>query len=252
MKELWNKFTDRFGTTIFHPQYVMLYYTKRALVLVKKNASETIVDIGSGRMPYRQDLQKRYKTVIAIDHPKVANLYKGATKPDIYADVCDKLPIKSNNCNVCTLLQVLEYLEKPERAFKEIFRILKPGGLLVLSSPFLYPIHDAPYDRSRFTDTQINYLLKTAGFEKISCNAQGNFWEFWTLSLLVFMFVNLKKKLAQKDFFSYFQASVIFTCAAILTPVLNISNLVLRHFTKNKTNPFVLNYIVTAKKPLNN
>ena len=50
---------------------------------------------------------------------------------------------------LCT--EVLEHLPEPQRAVDEMFRVLKPGGTLLLTTRFLFPIHDAPHDYFRFT-----------------------------------------------------------------------------------------------------
>ena len=52
---------------------------------------------------------------------------------------------------LCT--EVLEHLPEPQRAIDEMFRVLVPGGQLLLTTRFLFPIHDAPHDYFRFTST---------------------------------------------------------------------------------------------------
>jgi|SRR5687768_4145535 len=59
---------------------------------------------------------------------------------------------------LCT--EVLEHLPEPQRAIDEIFRVLRPGGTLLLTTRFLFPIHDAPHDYFRFTKYGLRYLLR--------------------------------------------------------------------------------------------
>lgn len=59
---------------------------------------------------------------------------------------------------LCT--EVLEHLREPQRAVDEMFRVLKPGGTLLLTTRFLFPIHDAPHDYFRFTKYGLRYLLR--------------------------------------------------------------------------------------------
>lgn len=59
---------------------------------------------------------------------------------------------------LCT--EVLEHLPEPQRAIDEMFRVLKPGGTLLLTTRFLFPIHDAPHDYFRFTKYGLRYLLR--------------------------------------------------------------------------------------------
>ncbi|HJR58826.1 MAG TPA: class I SAM-dependent methyltransferase [Vicinamibacterales bacterium] len=59
---------------------------------------------------------------------------------------------------LCT--EVLEHLREPQRAIDEMFRVLKPGGTLLLTTRFLFPIHDAPNDYFRFTKYGLRHLLR--------------------------------------------------------------------------------------------
>jgi SAM-dependent methyltransferase len=59
---------------------------------------------------------------------------------------------------LCT--EVLEHLPEPQRAIDEMFRVLRPGGTLLLTTRFLFPIHDAPHDYYRFTKYGLRHLLR--------------------------------------------------------------------------------------------
>lgn len=59
---------------------------------------------------------------------------------------------------LCT--EVLEHLPEPQRAVDEIFRVLEPGGTLLLTTRFLFPLHDAPHDYFRYTKYGLRHLLR--------------------------------------------------------------------------------------------
>ena len=59
---------------------------------------------------------------------------------------------------LCT--EVLEHLPEPQKAIDEIFRVLEPGGELLLTTRFLFPIHDAPHDYFRYTKYGLRHLLR--------------------------------------------------------------------------------------------
>jgi SAM-dependent methyltransferase len=59
---------------------------------------------------------------------------------------------------LCT--EVLEHLPEPQSAIAEMYRVLKPGGMLLLTTRFLFPIHDAPHDYFRFTKYGLRHLLR--------------------------------------------------------------------------------------------
>lgn len=82
-----------------------------------------------------------------------------STKPNIYGDV-QQIPLRgqSVDCVVCT--EVLEHLPRPERCVNEIHRLLRNGGLVLASVPFLYPIHADPFDYQRFTEDGLRNFFK--------------------------------------------------------------------------------------------
>ena len=70
-------------------------------------------------------------------------------------------------------LSVLEHLEEPARAVKEMHRVLKPEGKILVSVPFMFPIHDAPGDYWRFTKFGLKYLFSN-GWEIEKLCAETN------------------------------------------------------------------------------
>lgn len=70
------------------------------------------------------------------------------------------LGLSSSAFDVVLCTEVLEHLPEPQRAIDEMFRVLKPGGTLLLTTRFLFPIHDAPHDYFRFTKYGLRHLLK--------------------------------------------------------------------------------------------
>lgn len=79
--------------------------------------------------------------------------------PDIVANIECPTPFEDNSIDVVFLFEVLEHTLEPRRALAEIHRILRPGGLLVGSTPFAIGLHDAPNDFFRFTEYGLRDLL---------------------------------------------------------------------------------------------
>lgn len=70
------------------------------------------------------------------------------------------------------MLDTIEHVEYPRKAMDEIHRILKPGGILLMSSVMCFPIHDYPHDYWRFTPEAFRSLLKP--FERSLVAAAGD------------------------------------------------------------------------------
>ncbi|MEP6485533.1 MAG: class I SAM-dependent methyltransferase [Rudaea sp.] len=99
---------------------------------------------------------------VGIDHYATAtSMY--SSSPDIFADA-EKLPIATSSVDTVVLFEVLEHVPDPAKVISEISRVLRFNGNLLLSVPFLYPIHDAPYDFHRFTQHALTSQLINSGF----------------------------------------------------------------------------------------
>ncbi|MCA9665818.1 MAG: class I SAM-dependent methyltransferase [Myxococcales bacterium] len=71
--------------------------------------------------------------------------------PDVVADLTDLAPFDDGSVSALLCFEVLEHVADPWAAAREIERVLVPGGLVIGSTPFLLPEHDAPADYYRFT-----------------------------------------------------------------------------------------------------
>lgn len=71
---------------------------------------------------------------------------------------------------------VFEHLRKPYAAAKNIFYMLKNGGIFLISTPFLIRVHGAPYDFNRWTEDGMRGFLEDSGFRKdaIAVGSWGN------------------------------------------------------------------------------
>jgi len=85
-------------------------------------------------------------------------------KPDCRADL-HKLPFRDGGLRVVISREVFEHLADPWAAAREVHRVLEPGGLLYLQTPFVIGRHAGPDDYWRFTRQGLERLLKQSGLE---------------------------------------------------------------------------------------
>ena len=89
--------------------------------------------------------------------------------PDTVGDV-HTLPFSDNTFEFILCAEVLEHLHTPHQAIAEMGRVLKPGGMLILTTRFVFPIHDAPHDYFRYTKYGLQHLFK--GWEIIELSPE--------------------------------------------------------------------------------
>lgn len=249
-KTIWVEFSERLGTSMFHPHFVIVRFQREAIEEARKYAKGKLIDIGCGRMPYRKIFEPLVDSYIGVDHPQVSKLYKSSVKPEVLADA-KKLPFRSNSFDTALLIQVLEHVDAPDKVIKEAARVLKPNGVLVLSVPFFYPLHDMPYDFGRYTETALKSFIKEASLRIVKIKAQGGFFEFWLQMLNSFLVKRINDMLLN---FKFYTTLFLIPLIVFAIPIILFNNLLIviivsvsRLFPKYP-NYFPLDYLVVAKK----
>jgi SAM-dependent methyltransferase len=103
---------------------------------------------------------RRAERAVCVLFPKrVALDVQRGTGVRIIGDA-QALGVRDASFDVVLCTEVLEHLPEPQRAIDEMFRVLVPGGRLLLTTRFLFPIHDAPHDYFRFTKYGLRHLLR--------------------------------------------------------------------------------------------
>lgn len=116
--------------------------------LERFNRDKIILDIGSGGRnlnPYIITVDKSFET-----------------KPKVLADI-HELPFRDEciDCIICT--GTFEHIKNPWKAADEFYRILKKGGFVYISTPFMQGYHPDPEDYWRFTDKGLEELFLRFG-----------------------------------------------------------------------------------------
>ncbi|RLF06711.1 MAG: hypothetical protein DRJ64_04180 [Thermoprotei archaeon] len=148
----------------WHFQWLAVAPLHRELRRIFRGLAGRVLDVGCGDKPYRHWFSKNVSQYIGldvVDGPEV----------DMVVEPMGHWEISGQAFDVVIATQVLEHVENLNHTLSEITRVLRPGGTVILSFPFLYNEHGAPYDFRRFTRHSVENLL--SGYDVQSVAIQG-------------------------------------------------------------------------------
>jgi len=141
-----------------------------------------LYDLGCGEAPFRDFFLTYADKYVGVDWVECLH----DSKADIAADLNKPLPIEDQVADTVISLSVMEHLCEPQMMLNEAYRILKPGGSIMLQVPWQWWIHEAPYDFFRYTPYGLKYLFKKAGFTDVQVEPQSGFFTMWLLKFNYF------------------------------------------------------------------
>ncbi len=167
-----------------------------------------VLDLGCGYKPFKLLLPK-FEEYVGIDFS-----HEDA-EPDIILDLNkDNIPFPDKYFDLVIISEVLEHLYNYENCLKEAVRVLKNGGLMYVSSPFMFPEHGVPYDFHRYTEFFYKRKLEEMGLKILLLKKSGT---FFSVPLVLFNF-------------SLYSISAKLKIEKFLYPVFTLQNIILYCF----------------------
>ncbi len=147
----------------WHFQWLGTVYLSKTLKQRLPQLAGCVLDVGCGDKPYRA-LFSQVTKYVGID------VTEGGADFVVAPDA--GFPFEDDAFDVVFATQVVEHVENLPHTLGEIARVCKPGGVIVLSFPFLYNEHGTPHDFQRFTSHGAARLLP---FDVEVLECQGGF-----------------------------------------------------------------------------
>jgi SAM-dependent methyltransferase len=161
--------SDRVDPSLWQYDYLTLSRLSRdvraLLAELPATKDALALDLGSDKSPYRAELAARGYEVRTLD----ITLDGGAD----YAGTAEATGLPDNTFDLVLCTQVIEHCMNPWAAVREIQRILRPGGHLIVSAPHVWFYHPHPTDHWRYTQEGLVHLCREAGLEPLTLLAQG-------------------------------------------------------------------------------
>lgn len=183
-----------FGLERLSPGNIDSCLTRRGIALAVAEACRAwqpggdLLDIGCGSQPYRSWVEERGLSYTGIDWWSSIHTpeFDDTIRWDLNASPWP-LPDAAYDAILCT--EVLEHVPDPPRLMAECARVCRPGGLMLLTSPMVWPEHEAPHDYQRFTRFGLRRLCERAGFRVERLEPRGG-WNTAMAQLIGFWVCN--------------------------------------------------------------
>jgi SAM-dependent methyltransferase len=175
MSGLWRKLTG--GTpgrwSFWRFNWLANHKVIAAVERTRHHAHGVMLDVGCGSMRARRWYEGRITRYLGID--LAASPYLEDARLSAIARG-EALPFRAGSVDTVLGISMLTCLAEPIRLIEESYRVLTPGGSLILEFTQMAPLHDEPHDYFRFTRFGARWLLERAGFEVVECVPIGGLW----------------------------------------------------------------------------
>lgn len=141
---------------------------------IERHAHGDLIDLGCGHAPLYATYAPRVDSVLLVDWG--GTLHRNPFL-DLEWDLNKPLPLASESADTVLTTDVLEHIAHPDGFMAEVARLLRPGGVLILGVPFLYRVHEEPYDFHRYTEYRLRMYCEELGLDVLELVPYGGSFE---------------------------------------------------------------------------
>jgi SAM-dependent methyltransferase len=167
----------------------------RALESVAPLSRGRLLDVGCGDKPYLEIFEPYVSEYLGVEHEASFRQTESATRtrgPDVFYDG-KQLPFADGEFDTVLSVQTLEHTPEPQALIREMARVLHPDGLLLLTAPFSFRLHEQPHDYFRYSPHGLRALCAEAGLVVVRCEAMGNLWSLLGHKINSYLALNLAR-----------------------------------------------------------
>jgi SAM-dependent methyltransferase len=159
---------------VLNPFYIIRKGLYDAVRKVAPTITGRVMDFGCGSKPYA-GLFRQASEYIGVD-VEVSGHQHHDSNVDVYYDG-KRLPFADHSFDAVVSFEVFEHVFNLSDILAEIRRVIKPGGKLFFTIPFIWDEHEVPFDFGRYTSYGITSVLENNGFNNISINKTTNYYQ---------------------------------------------------------------------------
>jgi SAM-dependent methyltransferase len=156
---------------------LQLVHVVASLARLAPRARGRLLDVGCGDKPYEHLFRPYVAEYIGIEHQPTFHVTSAASrdKADVHYEG-STLPFPDASFDTVLSVQVLEHTPDPATLLAEMARVMTPDGLLILTAPFSFRLHEEPHDYYRFSRHGLVSLCTRSGLEIEELVPHGSLW----------------------------------------------------------------------------
>jgi SAM-dependent methyltransferase len=229
-------FSPRLIGIFFNPFWLCRSALYNALTTPAADIQGDILDFGCGTTPYRA-LFTSARSYTGLEHDTYTARKRGYA--DIFYDG-SHIPLENASIDCILSTQTLEHVINPAIIISEWSRILRQGGSLILTVPFIWPEHEMPSDYQRYTTNGIRILLEKNNFTILQqqrllcdCRTPAQLFLAWLYDTL---------RLGRRSAFMQLLLTVV-----LFAPITILSIMFAKILSKQNINTYIDNFIIARK-----
>ncbi len=239
LKEIYLKhaFNPSWHSVFINPYFIARFFLYRNIKYIVKKydlENQKVLDVGCGIQPYRHLFKDKY---LGIDIQGGGH-NDSMKKADLYFNG-ENIPFSNESFDLIFCTQVLEHSYNFDNLLKEMHRVLKKNGYLLITTPFVWNEHEVPFDFYRFTQFFYRSKGQELNLDLIEIKSTCGFWATIGQLISAFVIENIDKVFKNKLIYLFLS---LILCAPIQIFFLFLNFIFLNNNWLN------LDYIVLFKK----
>ena len=173
MKNLFNSISKTFNPPLRSPYYFIRKALLQKVSEYSNHLTGDLLDFGCGSKPYKS-LFTNCKSYTGVDFENIGHSHSNE-QIDFFYDG-KTLPFSNESFDSVLASEVFEHIFNLEDILKELNRVLRVNGKMLVTCPFVWNEHEVPHDYARYTQFALKYLFEKSGFEVIEIDKSGDFY----------------------------------------------------------------------------
>ncbi|MEN9685041.1 MAG: hypothetical protein RLZZ28_827 [Bacteroidota bacterium] len=162
---------ENFNPRISNPLYFIRKGLFRKISQYAPQLTGDLLDFGCGAKPY-QPLFSHVQSYTGLDYAGEGHSHEDE-HVDVYYDG-KTIPFENNRFDAIFSSEVFEHVFMLQEILPELSRVLKPGGKLLITCPFVWEEHEIPVDYARYTRFALREMLEKNGFNIVVTDKSGH------------------------------------------------------------------------------